>query len=374
MKKAKLHEIVTCILFCAFVAGMGIFYLVLPDASFSETEKRELADFPQITWENIKGGTFADDLETYMADHMPGRNFFVGLGAYYDLFTGQQGSKDIYRAEDDRLVEAPVRYDENQVIKNMKYIQRFADNLGAKVDFMLVPSAGFMLEESLKGNCKDYIDDEIIASIYAFAGDNITCFDLLSVYRAVENPGDLYYRTDHHWTSYGAYLTYAAYMESIGQAYPAMDYFTVERFDGFRGSTYSRSALWLTPAESVELWHGSDLLVENSSSEYPHPGAFYKDRLEEADMYTVYLDGNQPIVHIYNENNVGKGKLLVVRDSYANCLGSFLAESYEEVILVDLRYYHQSISQLVETQRVDRVLILYSLSNFMTDNNIPFLK
>ena len=205
------------------------------------------------------------------------------------------------------------------------------------------------------------------------AGENLGTFDLLPTYLQ-EDASALYYRTDHHWTSYGAYTAYSAYMDSLGMEYPAKDFFTVQQHSGFRGSTYTRSALWLTPAENIELWYGSDLTVSNDNANTFHQGAFYPQRLTESDMYTVFLDGNQPLVHIYNEANAGKGTLLVVRDSYSNCLGPFLAESYEEVILVDLRYYRTPVSELVASEGVDRVLVLYCLGNFMTDANFPFLK
>ena len=100
----------------------------------------------------------------------------------------------------------------------------------------------------------------------------------------------------------------------------------------------------------------------------------YEERLEELDKYTVYLDGNQAMVCIRNEANAGKGKLLVIRDSYANCIGPMLAESFEEVIMVDLRYYKKSISDLCQSEGISNVLIMYSLSNFMTDANFPFLR
>ena len=373
MKNAKLHEIITCVLFCGFIGIMGLCMVLLPKSDFSETEKRELSQFPALTWETLSSGDFADDLETYMADHLPGRTFFVGLKAYFDLLTGQQSSKDIYVAEGDRLVEKPVIWDQAQVEKNMKYINKFSAALDVPVDLLIVPSAGFLLEDTVVGIHDAYTDDAILQAIYSQAGEKLNTFDLLSVYQQMD-ADRLYYRTDHHWTSYGAYQAYSAYMQSIGMDYPAVDFFTVERHSGFRGSTYTRSALWLTPAEDIELWVGSALQVENSTTEGIHQGAFYPQRLEEADMYTVFLDGNQPLVHIYNEANAGKGTILVVRDSYSNCLGPFLAESYEEVILVDLRYYRKSVSELVATEGVDRVLVLYCIGNFMTDNNMLFLR
>ena len=122
----------------------------------------------------------------------------------------------------------------------------------------------------------------------------------------------------------------------------------------------------------MELWHGSKLQVETDKG--IHEGAFYLDRLKEADMYTVFLDGNQPIVRIRNEANAGKGKLLVIRDSYSNCIGPMLAESSEEVVMVDLRYYRSAVSALVAAEGFDQILLMYSIGNFMTDSNFPYLR
>jgi hypothetical protein len=162
-------------------------------------------------------------------------------------------------------------------------------------------------------------------------------------------------------------------MSAVGRTSKRAEDFTKEVASGFLGSTYSRSALWLTKGENLELWYGSDsLTVTNGESEETHSGVFYRERLEEADKYTVYLDGNHSIVRIQNPEQ--SGKLLVIRDSYSNCLGPFLAESYGEVVLVDLRYYKQPISQLIAQEGFDDVLVCYSIGNFMTDANIILLR
>lgn len=373
MEKAKFHEKLTVGLFCGFLAVMCLLYCVLPKESFSETEKRQLSAAPVLNWENLRSGQFGSEMETYMADHMPGRNFFVGLGAYYDLLSGRQVSKDIYLAEGGRLVEAPAEWNQAQIDKNMKYIHKFAENLQIPVDLMIVPSAGFMLQDQILGLHNEYLDEQIIAEIYAnAAAGQIRTVDLLSRFRQDGSISTLYYRTDHHWTSYGAYSAYHAYMRSLGQTPVEANTFRVEAKPGFRGSTYSRSALWLTKPETVELWYGSELTVTIGQSSYHSP--FFLDRLQEADMYTVFLDGNQPLVRIRNEANVGKGKLLVIRDSYSNCLGPMLAENYEEVVMIDLRYYKLPASQLCAQEGFTNVLVAYSLSNFMTDSNFPFLR
>ena len=360
----KKSEILTTAVFCGFLGIMAALYLLLPKTAFSETEKRYLAEPPALTWEAVASGDWGSAAETYMADHIPGRNFFVGLNAYYDLYTGRQNTKDVRLTEDGRLVAAPVARDTAAVARNMDAIYRFAQTVGQPVDLMIVPSAGWAA--GLEG----YPDEDLMTEIYAAGDTGVQPVDVAEVFSGRK---DLYYKTDPHWTSEGAYHAYAAYMTQKGRDYRAAENFAVERQSGFQGSTYSRSALWLTEAEPLELWTGSEkLTVTNGEKEEAHAGVFYRERLEEADKYTVYLDGNHSLVRIQNPEKTGN--LLVIRDSYSNCLGCFLAESYGEVVLVDLRYYKQPISQLAAAEGFDDILVCYSISNFLTDVNLIWLR
>ncbi len=373
--KTKKSDILICVLFCGFLFSMLALYLLLPEQTFSEKEKRYLEQKPQLTWESLSSGEFGEDVESYLADHIPGRDFFVGLSAYYDKLTGRQVTKDVYTAEGDRIVEAPVSWDEAAAKKNMAAINSFADTVEQKVDLMIVPSAGFCLEQTVRGLADPYQDTQMIRDIYSLAGENVRGLDLIPAFTAVGDPGALYYRTDHHWTSRGAYAAYAEYMKILGRDYPAPEDYTITAYDGFLGSTYSRSGLWLTKSEPVELWDsGKEFTVTNAETNTPHAGLFYEERLQELDKYTVYLDGNHSLVRIENPAAAGKGKLLVIRDSYANCLGTFLADSYESVTLVDLRYYRSPVSELVAQEGFADILVCYSIGNFLTDANFPFLR
>ena len=138
----------------------------------------------------------------------------------------------------------------------------------------------------------------------------------------------------------------------------------------FRGSTWSRAALWLIPGETLELWDsGGDFTVANREQAGEHAGLYYRERLTEDDKYPVYLDGNHSLVRIRNADPAAQGRILVIRDSFANCLGCFLADAYQEVGLADLRYYRSPVSELL-AEGFDQVLILYSIGNFMSDANI----
>ena len=362
--KCKKSELLTIGLFCGFLGIMMALYLLLPKAEFSELEKRYLTEPPSANWADISSGEWGNDAETYMADHIPGRDFFVGLNAYYDLLSGRQKTKDVWLVEPNRLAEAPVTPNTNTIQRNMSIINSFSETVNQPVDFMVVPSAGWAC--GLEG----YQDQKIIEEIYALAQSNLRIQNVTDLFTGKP---ELYFKTDHHWNSHGAWTAYAAYMSAIGQEYRLSEDFQKETVALFQGSTYSRSALWLTPAEDLELWTGStNLTVTNGETEGSHEGVFYWERLQEADKYTVYLDGNHSIVRIQNPD--AQGKLLVIRDSYSNSLGCFLAESYAEVVLVDLRYYKQPISQLAAQEGFDQILVCYSLSNFLTDANFIWLK
>ena len=358
----KKHNLIGVLLFCGFLAAISAGYL-LPKSDFSEMEKRYLAEAPELRWETVISGDWSSQAEEYLSDHIPGRNLFVGINAYLELLAGRQHLKDVW-LEDGRLLEAPVPADEAVVSRNMNAINSFAQKLEQTVHVMVIPSAGWA------AGVEGYTDEETLDAIYAAAGSCVRAIPVEDLYRA--RP-ELYYSTDHHWTSEGAYYGYEACAQALGREYRAAEDFDVTVIEGFQGSTYSRSALWLTPAEPIELWQGSSqITVTNAETDGTHQGIFYWERLEEADKYTVFLDGNHSIVRIKNPEK--RGKLLVIRDSYSNCLGGFLAESYGEVVLVDLRYYRQAVSELVKQEGFDDILVCYSCANFLTDTNLMLLR
>lgn len=172
--------------------------------------------------------------------------------------------------------------------RNMNAINAFAESVGQPIDLMVVPSAGWASGEA------DYTDADALARIAQKADSGVR---MLPVQQIFEGRPELYYNTDHHWTSRGAYDAYACYMNALGRDLRTS--YSVTTVDGFRGSTYARSALWLTPAESMELWQGSEgLTVTNGETEGAHTGIFYEERLTSADMYTVFLDGNHSLVRV----------------------------------------------------------------------------
>ena len=350
----KKHDTLLSLLFCGFLAVMAVGSF-LPKSDFSAMEKRYLAKAPDFSTDPLLDGSWGKQADAYLIDHIPERNLFVGLNAYCEKLLGRQKLSDIWEL-DGKLVRSPVDPASGAMERNVDALNRFAKGLEVPVSLALVPSCGFAL------GAPEYAEEPLLDAIYNRS--ELENLDLRECYRG--RP-ELFYSTDHHWTSAGAFEAYKVMMNTWGIT-PEMEY-TVERFDHFRGANFAASGLWLTPEETIELWTGP-ARVETEMNGTTHEGAFYRERLEGYDPYMVFLNGNQPLVQIHNPE--GQGSILLIRDSFASTLAGFLAQNYENVTLVDLRYYKKPVSQLAASY--DRVLIEYSLDNFLTDTNIVLLK
>lgn len=370
MRKKLRNNIIT-VLFCLAIFVVPALFLLLPKETFSEREKRFLAEVPTLSVQSLTDGDYTKKLGVYVADHFPGRELFVGVNAYFDLYAGRQGSKDTF-LRDGRLFSMPVESDPETLQTNLSFINDFSRDLaqagtGIPVSLMLVPSSGAVLLDT-----PEYPDEEIISTVYAQAETEHV--DLLAAFRADTDPGRLYYRTDHHWTSEGAFQAACAYLKSKGLPRPNREAYTRQSYTPFYGSSYAASGLWLTEPDGLELWYsGSRLQVTNETGQV-NDGVFYMNRLEEQDKYQVYLDGNHSLVRIEKLSPSEEARsLLVIRDSFSNSLGCFLADAYDKVILVDLRYYRLPLTDLLLEEGIDEILIEYSVDNFLHDANLAFL-
>jgi hypothetical protein len=138
--------------------------------------------------------------------------------------------------------------------------------------------------------------------------------------------------------------------------------------DSFYGTAYSSSGVrWLGP-DRIERWVGAEgVSLFRGPEETPAP-VYAEDKLETKDKYAYFLGGNTPSLIIRTGN--GGGRLLVIRDSYSDCELPFFFAHYGEIHVLDLRYYRQSVQDYVRENRIDRILVNYSLSTFVSDPSV----
>lgn len=358
-------------LFCLFLFVPGILLLFGPKETYSEREKRYLAQGPAWSWEGLLDGSSRTDLEAWLEDQFPGRDAWVGLNAYWTLATGRNAWQDIYLAREDYLLKAPEKLNLENFQKSLKRFESFAADSGLPTSMLLVPTPGAAKEALLPMGHLPY-HDELLYETAAETLDHVALLDP----RAALAQGDVYYHTDHHLTSCGNYQLYTAWREARGLSYLPTEAYVVETIDGFYGTAWSGSGYWLTPPDAVELWDSGATVSVTVSDGGKEPmtadSLFFREHLEELDKYPVFLDGNHTLTEIHNPD-APEGTLLIIKDSYAHGFAPFLADHYQHIYLLDLRFYRGSVTDFIQEKQVEELLYLYGISTLLTDTNSAWL-
>ncbi len=379
MKKALKHF--PTIIFIVFIFAMTILFFALPKKEYSSSEKRYLSDFPTLTVDTFFSGEFGEDFETYLSDHTAFRNFWVGLSSYYNYTLGNPLSNGIYNCKDGYLVNDPPSTDRLYI--NVDVISEFAKKHELPATMVLAPSTGYVVNDVLPNKHIIYKDDELFENVAATLSENGVGFvDVRKNFKKAYKSGtQVYYKTDHHWTADGAHLAYSQLAPELGLTANSKDVYEITSHSGFYGTTYSSSGFWFNESDNIEIWKSNAIkdgdievtIVDNGETTSLR-SLFVLDNLKDDDKYPVYLDGNHPYTVIKNNAVKDGEKLLVIKDSFAHSLVPFLADHYSEITMLDMRYYKQNVSELIEKSDFDRMLFIYSVDNLGTDTDIAWLE
>ena len=371
----KLYKNLPAIIFVGFIVVMLALFLLLPKKEYSSSEKRYLQQAPAFSFKSLMSGEFGDSFEKYLSDQTAGRNFWVGLASYYNLAIGNNGSNGVYNSSDAYLVNDPEKM--TGLMRNVGFIDEFAQNNNVKTTVLVAPSTGYICSDILPWNHMNYHDDEMFAKIK----DALPSADFVDVRDTFKDEyaagNQIYYKTDHHWTSYGAYTAYRELGAALGYTpHEKVDY-EVTAYPGFYGTTYSSSGFWLTPSEDIEVWDNKQnnvkVTITDGDKTVEQDDMFFYSHLDEDDKYPVYLDGNHPYTMIKNPSADSDKKLMVIKDSFAHSLVPFLADHYSEIVMIDLRYYTDPVSEIIKSEHIDEVLVIYSIDNLATDTGIAWI-
>lgn len=363
-------------LFCGFLGGVLLLSLLLPDRARSETENRTLQQLPAFSWKALVSGKFTGQVETYVADQFPGRDGWTGLRSRLERAVGKTEFNGVYLCGDTLIarVDAP---EGGLAEQNLSYVRKLAEKTDIPVYLGLIPSAAELWSGRLPAGAESWDQAAFLQTAAEETG--LPMIDFRGVLEArADEP--IFYRTDHHWTTLGAYCGYTAVLDALGRgdeapAADAFDHRVLPGSDRFDGTLYSKSGIhWLKP-DTIEFWVPEEgISVTSWRSGSPEAAALYETSfLGGKDKYSVFLGGNQPLCVLKNENVPAGGKLLVVRDSYSDALAPFLAQNFSEVHLLDLRYYRASVAQYAADNGIDTIAVVYSVPNFITDQNLVFL-
>ena len=344
--------------------------LCIRDRAFSENENRNLAQFPEFSWETLKDGSFFADLGSYTADQFPGRDFWISLNLRLNQVLGQKESSGVYLCRDDYLMQLPGAPNEVQLQRNLDAINAFGDThpeLNTVVS--IVPNAVTVLEDKLPKNApvRDQRADleRISSQLHSVRFLDVT-EDLIA-----HSSEALYYRTDHHWTSLAACYAFQSISPAFGITAPALESYTRYTVsDSFEGTLSSKSGAH-TALDTVEIFLPDTQIDYYVSYEGRDDICSLYDRaaLDTKDHYTVFFGGNHPRVDITTTADTGRC-LLLFKDSYANCIVQFLYPYFDHITLIDPRYYYDNLENVISSEAVTDVLFLYNLDTFLSDSSL----
>ena len=370
MSDKNYHKLLTA-LFCAFIGGICIVSLLLPKKEFSELENRFLSKAPELSLEALKDGSFMEDAEDFTADHIVGRDFWVSMKSWCERFTGKQENNGVYFGKGGELINRIDTPKPQQLDKGVNALNALTEKSPVPVHFGLIPSAATIWKDRLPEGAPTANELSIIGQLYGKT--QAQTVDMAAAL-AAHSAEDLYYRTDHHWTSLGAFYGANAIFESMGMApLNLADYTKTTVTEDFNGTIFSSSSVrWVQPDTIDTYVSGEGVSVTSYFTGKPVEGALYNpEKLEKKDKYTFFLGGNQPLCVVKAQND--GPRVLVIRDSYSDTLTPFLTERFSEIHLFDLRYNVSSIQKYITENNIDQVLVLYSFNNFATDPNLGLL-
>lgn len=375
-------------------------------ATVSSLEQREIQQLPVLTYQSLAENTFTKDFDRYFSDNFIFRTSFLETGSWIKGLKGAVGNdvklvankggnnasqhlapKVPDEVEGNSTVEEPevdVQQAEAEtylIVKDraMSLYHYYPESAAAYADAinklqsavspeirvyaLLAPSSvEFIVAEkyrSMSDSQKEAF--EYVARHYNGNIHHVPAYDKLYEHRNEY----IYYRTDHHWTSLGAYYAYEALMETMGQEPVSLARYDKVEIPDFLGSSYAATL-------STELKNNPDTItvykpfVEYKNNVYwdevtPSPREVVELALPEDGRggYAVFMGGDYPLDKIETDVNNGK-RLLLIKDSYANALIPFLLPHFESITIVDPRYYSGNLVELAEKEKTTDILAINS--------------
>lgn len=377
MTRKQAWNIIT--LFCIMIFGFTIATFIKPPTAHSESENRDLAQKPKVSVHTVLNGEFEEDYETYLTDQFVARDGWIGLKTAVERLMLRSESKDIYFAEDDYLIEKHTGSFTSDTAKmNVRVLGQFAEmyreQFGEEhMTFTVVPNAVDILKDKLPAYASPYDEEQYLAQIRDALPEGVW-FDSSLVLQEHKDE-EIYYRTDHHWTTLAAFYAYQEWAKQKGYYVPSAEDFEIETVtDSFEGTIQSKLGID-TKKDTIDLYHSKeDIFYTVQKGDGAEKGYSIYDytALDTKSKYNIFFGGNHALVKIGTRQNTGR-RILVIKDSYAHCFVPFLLKEFDEIDVLDIRYYNQKVSELIAQGGYTDLLFLYNASGFAEDTSISRL-
>ncbi len=354
------------------IFSIGFFFLLtaltlltvfIPDKKYSESENRDLAQKPPLNINSISDGKFQSGLGDYLSDQFPLRESMIKINTFISKLSGVKNLNGAYEGKDGFYFEVVTDDDINKedYVKNLNAIKFFSEKYpDINVNAILVPTSSVIYSEKLPYGANIYNSDSLFKEAKDVLGDEL----FIDVRDSLKNNKDeyIFYKTDHHWTSKGAYLAYVDFCKATNQEARTEDDFgfnfvTTE----FYGSLHSKNLDYAAKPDSISIANNTGVcnVIANGND----ISIYALDKLEKKDKYLIFFGDNYGETIINTECKNGK-TLLVIKDSFANSFVPLLTKNYEKIIMIDQRYNNtRQFSKLINKYNVTDTLFMYEITN-----------
>ena len=388
------HSIATVVIFVLLLSFGAISFWLLPDKTFSERENRALQTLPRFDTEKFLGGELSGAYNDYFADQFPARDGLVTLKGVLELLSGKGENNGILIGRSGQLAKrlfTAARADgesaQDSDVLDQKHLQNVAAGINRAAKNAHVPFAVFLTGRTADVAASAFLypadpSDEMLQALRENVNENVNYLDLVPTYRNRHVDGEyVYYRTDHHWTTLGAYYAYCEILKAYGME---NDIIPAERFqketvsNDFYGTFASASGFHFVPPDTVELWllgNEDDFLVA-VDGRFLDGGFYNRAHLEGNDKYSVFLDGTHDVVTITKKDGENRPTLAIFKDSFANSVAPFLAQHFDLVLynLSSPRTDYTDVTAYTRAADADAALVLYTLGNVIETDKINRLR
>lgn len=368
MKKNISYKSILAVFLLIYIGAIIFINNITADKVFSESENRKLEQAPKFSTSQVADGRYTTNYEKYISDQFPMRDFWIGIKSGMEKLMGKKENNGVYLGKDGYLLEKFNKPEIGELESKIDKINKFATNFPDKnIYFMLMPSGAEILKDKLPAYAPSDSQLGIIEATKKSLSDKINFVD---IYKTLYSHREdyIYYKTDHHWTTNGAYLAYKDLMKAMDIKAHGEECFERKQVsEDFYGSLYSKSGFRNIEPDELVLY--SAKANEGIEVEYVEEGKnsnflYSMENLDKKDKYTVFLDGNHPYIKIKTNFSENK-KLLIIKDSFANSFIPFLTGHFSEIHIIDPRYYREDMVDLIERENIEDILILYSVDSFL---------
>jgi hypothetical protein len=369
----RIQKRITTIMFFVTLMMLPLITLFSEKKDFSELENRPLQKSPAFSFDDWFDKSFMSEFESFVSDHFTGRAKWINVKINSELMTGKNEINGIY-ITDERLIEKIPEPEYEAVDRSIEAINKLAETTETPVYVMIAPTSAGVYTDTLPKNAPQLDQQEVIEHIYGGFNSKVSSIDVFDILNASKEDY-IYYRTDHHWTSLGAYVAYSTAISKLGfTSIPYSKYDVEHASSDFLGTYYSKTLYDSVQSDTIDIYSNKDggsvvsCTINNGLEEKTYDSIYFREFLETKDKYSTYLGTNQPVINIKTNLQSDK-KILVFKDSYANSFIPFLTQHYNEITALDMRYIN-NFREYALPEDYTHILFLYNCTTFASDDNI----